>query len=119
MIYWYIIVLCIKFTSKASFAQLELIQVVIQGEKTIRDILGYFDLGYNKVLIIKSRRLEKALGLQKGSLNKGFRIIRIEDISSQNIRLPTIDIGNEYFRPNRGLPGGGPEYVIDSISTRR
>lgn len=33
--------------------------------------------------------------------------------------LQDLSSGNKYFRPEEGLPGGGPELVVDPISTGR
>src|SRR3990167_440514 len=69
-------------------------------------------LSYFKVL-----RLERALGLKPGSLVKdSFRFSRITEITERHPRSP-ID-GNRFFQgAGKGLPGGGPELVIDSLPT--
>ena len=62
------------------------------------------------------RRLETRLGLEPGSLNDGFRITEVTDISARSPRSPLE--GNRFFRgPGNGLPGGGPELVVDPIPT--
>lgn len=61
-------------------------------------------------------RLEAAFGLEPGSLQKGFKIRRVEDIKDRNPRSPME--GNRFFLgPGNHLPGGAPEMVVDSIPT--
>ena len=55
--------------------------------------------------------------MERGSLKDGFRITEIQNIQNLNPRIPTS--GNKYFRPGKGLPRGGPELVVDPISTGR
>ena len=50
-------------------------------------------------------------------LISGFRITEINNITDKNPRIPTQDMGNQFFRFGEGLPGGGPELVIDPIPT--
>ena len=66
-----------------------------------------------------THKLEKSLGLQGGSLQNDFRITEINDITFKNPRLPTLAEENKYFKFGYGLPGGGPEIIIDSIPTGR
>ena len=78
--------------------------------------VGFFSRG-NKVSYFRVRKLEKALGLDPKSLTEGFRLTRVPNILERHPRLP-IDGGNGYFLGGgKGLPGGGPELVIDSIPT--
>jgi hypothetical protein len=70
----------------------------------------------NQISYIKAWRLERALGLGRNSLRGGFRFSRISNIQNMHPRSPLF--GNEYFLgPGKGLPGGGPELVVDSIAT--
>lgn len=90
----------------------------ITDDKALKDILGDFELGSQKLDKDTISRLEKLLGLNKGSLSKsGFRITEINNITDKNPRIPTQDMGNQFFRFGEGLPGGGPELVIDPIPT--
>ena len=90
----------------------------ITDDKALKDILGDFELGSQKLDKDTISRLEKSLGLNKGSLSKsGFRITEINNITDKNPRIPTQDMGNQFFRFGEGLPGGGPELVIDPIPT--
>jgi RHS repeat-associated protein len=62
------------------------------------------------------RDFERQLGLEPGSLRKGFRITRVEGIRDMSPRSPPE--GNRFFLgPRKGLPGGGPEIVIDPVPT--
>jgi hypothetical protein len=62
--------------------------------------------------------LESALGLEPSSLANGFRISEVRGISGMNPRSPLT--GNPYFQgPGKGLPGGGPEIVVDPLPTGR
>ncbi len=78
---------------------------------------GQFELGTQKHNWLKTYQLERALGLKRGSLQDGFRITEINDITYMNPRLPTPMEGNKYFKFGLGLPAGGPEIIIDSIPT--
>ncbi|MEI7929395.1 MAG: RHS repeat-associated core domain-containing protein, partial [Verrucomicrobiales bacterium] len=72
--------------------------------------------GQNQISYLRAWRLERALGLDRGSLWSGFRFTRVPSIRDLAPRSPLI--GNKYFLgPGRGLPGGGPEMVIDPIPT--
>lgn len=72
--------------------------------------------GANKISYWKAWRMERALGLERGSLFGGFRITQVRGISAMNPRPPVS--GNRYFRGlGVGLPGGGPELVVDPIPT--
>lgn len=64
-----------------------------------------------------SRKMETDLGLVRGSLKDGFRTTRVDGISDRSPRSPLE--GNKFFLgPGKGLPGGAPEMVINSIPTR-
>jgi RHS repeat-associated protein len=72
----------------------------------------------NQISYLKAWRLERALGLNKGTLREGFRFTRVPRIGARNPRLPTAAQGNVHFLgTGRGLPGGGPELLIDPIPT--
>lgn len=72
--------------------------------------------GKGKVSMLTAWRLERALGLSRGSLWHGFRVSRIRSIRDIAPRSPLS--GNKYFLgPGEGLPGGGPEMVVDPIPT--
>jgi len=79
--------------------------------------LGLFtDNSRNQISYFKAWRLERALGLDRGTLKDGFRFTRVPRILGRAPRSPLE--GNDYFLgPGKGLPGGGPEIVIDPIPT--
>jgi len=90
----------------------------ITDKKAIQDAIGEFKPGSYKLDAAKTAKLETALGLQKGSLADGFRITEVKGIRDKAPRSPLT--GNEYFLGGgKGLPGGGPEMVIDPIPTGR
>lgn len=61
-------------------------------------------------------KLEKSLGLEPGTLREGFRFTKVSRIGEMHPRNPLE--GNRFFMgPGIGLPGGGPELVVDSIPT--
>ncbi len=77
--------------------------------------VGLFS-GEGQISYLKAWRLERALGIDRGSLSGGFRFTRVPGINAMAPRSPLA--GNKYFLgPGQGLPGGGPEMVIDSIPT--
>lgn len=77
--------------------------------------VGLFS-GEGQVSYLKAWRLERALGLERGSLMDGFRFTRVPGIDGMAPRSPLF--GNQYFLgPGQGLPGGGPEMIINSIPT--
>jgi hypothetical protein len=88
----------------------------ISDKRAISDIIGDFE-GAGDVVTISADRaaaLERAMGLQPGSLADGFRISRVDDVAARSPGSPTA--GNQYFLgPGNGLPGGGPELTIDPI----
>jgi len=60
--------------------------------------------------------IERGMGLKPGSLQNGFKVREISDITSMNPRS-TLE-GNEYFLgPGQHLPNGAPEMVINSVPT--
>ncbi|WP_139942955.1 hemagglutinin repeat-containing protein [Fulvimonas soli] len=89
----------------------------VTDQKAITDVIGSFYLS-GEMVITKSQAdaLEVAMGLERGSLSNGFKIRQVDGIFNMSPRSPLE--GNQYFQgPGRHLPGGGPEMVIDPIST--
>ena len=70
----------------------------------------------NQISLYKSWQLEKALGLKARSLIPDFRFTRIPNINKLHLRSP-LDGNSLFLKPGQGLPGGGPELIIDSIPT--
>ncbi len=69
-------------------------------------------------MITKSQasQLEQSMGLQPGSMVNGFKVRQVDRITEMSPNSPLQ--GNEYFQgAGQHLPGGGPEMVIESIST--
>ncbi|WP_024878095.1 hypothetical protein [Methylosinus sp. LW3] len=64
----------------------------------------------------RAAALEQAMGLEPGSLAKGFKIRRVEDVANLAPRSP-LEGNSLFLGPGRHLPGGGPEIVVDSIPT--
>lgn len=62
------------------------------------------------------RELENALGLNSRTLTQGFRLTRIPSLLERAPRSP-LGGNNLFTNPGMGLPGGGPELIIDSVST--
>lgn len=91
----------------------------ITDREAITDILG----NIREQMSISTQEatcLETALGLKKGSLQKGFKIreINLTGMPSERIRVP--ERGNKHFLgKGKGLPGGGPELELQPrISTK-
>jgi len=90
----------------------------VTDRQALTDVLGDFSLGSQKLSETQTSALETALGLEPKSLTSGFRITEVNGISDMSPRSPLE--GNKYFLgPGKGLPGGGPEIVIDPIPTGR
>ena len=71
----------------------------------------------NQISYFKAWRLERQLGLHRGSLWKGFRLKEVKGIKNMSPRSP-LEGSNKYFLgPGKGLPNGAPEMVIDSVPT--
>jgi RHS repeat-associated protein len=97
----------------------------VTDKKAFRDVLGHArpgkytvgrKAGKGRISAHQARQLEKKLGLEPGSLREGFPITRVENIRDMSPRSPLE--GNRFFRgPGKGLPGGGPEIVVDPIPT--
>ena len=77
--------------------------------------VSFFSRG-NTISYYKASTLEKSLGLEPGTLKDGFRFTRVSRIGEMHPRSPLE--GNRFFRgAGVGLPGGGPELVVDPIPT--
>ncbi|MGK9232532.1 hypothetical protein KXS07_11405 [Inquilinus limosus] len=79
----------------------------VTDQKAIVDVIGPLS---ERMTITSSQaaKLEQALGLTENSLQKGFKVRRIEDIINRDPVSPTV--GNDLFKgPGEHLPGGGPE----------
>lgn len=90
----------------------------VSDNKSVSDVIGNID-GKSSTTIspAKAAELEKSMGLQSGSLKKGFKLRKVENITGKMPRSPLE--GNEYFLgPGKHLPGGAPEMVIESIPTK-
>lgn len=69
-----------------------------------------------RISYFREWRAERALGLERGSLRGGFRVTEVQGITGMSPRSPLT--GNPYFQGGgQGLPGGGPEVVVDPIPT--
>ena len=91
----------------------------ITDREAITDILGNI-CEQMSISTQEATRLETALGLKKGSLQKGFKIreIYLTGMPPERIRVP--ERGNKHFLgKGKGLPGGGPELELQPrISTK-
>ncbi len=91
----------------------------ITDREAITDILGNI-CEQMSISTQEATCLETALGLKKGSLQKGFKIreINLTGMPSERIRIP--ERGNKHFLgKGKGLPGGGPELELQPrISTK-
>ena len=89
----------------------------ISDKQGITDIIGDFS-GQTKMTLDKSQvlQLEEAFGLERGTLQSGFKVRQVDNIVDRMPRSPLE--GNQYFLgAGNHLPGGAPEMVIDSIPT--
>ena len=68
----------------------------ISDKQSVTDVIGNFD-GMSEMAIVKSdaAQLEKAFGLEPGSLHYGFKVRQIEKIRSRSPRSPME--GNRFF----------------------
>lgn len=89
----------------------------VTDQQTILSMTGPLNIGGETVISsAQAAQLEKSMGLQPGSLADGFKVRQVDGIAVMSPRSPME--GNEYFLgPGQHLSGGGPELVIDSIST--
>ncbi|MBB3702764.1 hypothetical protein [Alloprevotella rava] len=91
----------------------------ITDREAITDILGNI-CEQMSISTQEATCLETALGLKKGSLQKGFKIreIYLTGMPPERIRVP--ERGNKHFLgKGKGLPGGGPELELQPrISTK-
>ena len=89
----------------------------ITDAEAISSITGPLNTGGQTVITpSQATQLERAMGLQPGSMADGFKVRQVDGIREMLPRSPLE--GNEFFQgPGKHLPGGGPEIVIDSIST--
>jgi RHS repeat-associated protein len=107
------------------FSHLGRFGTFVTDKKAFTDVLGHAKPGRytvgrkarrGQISAHQARQLEKQLGLEPGSLRQGFRVTRVEGIRDMAPRSPLE--GNRFFRgPGDGLPGGGPEIVVDPIPT--
>lgn len=89
----------------------------ISDNKGVADVIGDFS-GQSKITITsaKAAKLERAFGLEDGSLQNGFKIRQVDNIADRMPRSPME--GNKYFLgPGNHLPGGAPEMVVESLPT--
>lgn len=89
----------------------------ITDQQAITNLTGPLNAGGETVITSsQAAQLEQAMGLQPGSLANGFKVRQVSGITDMAPRSPME--GNQYFQgPGQHLPGGGPEMVIESIST--
>ena len=107
------------------YTHLGLSGTFVTDKRAIKSVLGHAKPGdyrvgrkarAGQISRKQARDLERNLGLEPGSLSEGFRITRVEGISQRAPRSPLQ--GNRFFKgPGEGLPGGGPEIVVDPIPT--
>jgi filamentous hemagglutinin len=97
----------------------------LTDKRAFTSVLGHANAGKYKVARKagpgrvsrkQAKDLERQLGLERGSLRDGFRITKVDNIKDMSPRSPLAASGNPYFLGNgEGLPGGGPEMMVDSI----
>lgn len=89
----------------------------ITDAEAISHITGPLNIGGQTVITpSQATQLERAMGLQPGSMADGFKVRQVDGIREMFPRSPLE--GNEFFQgPGNHLPGGGPEVVIESIPT--
>ncbi len=90
----------------------------LTDEQAVTDIIGPIKGQESKVTITPDQQatLEKAMGLEPGSLANGFKVREVTGITNMAPRSPLE--GNRFFLgPGEHLPGGGPEMVVNSIPT--
>jgi len=77
--------------------------------------VGLFD-DIGTVSADNAANLEKGLGLQPGSLLNGFRVTEVDGLQSLSPASPLTG-NNLFLGPGAGLPGGGPEMIVQPIPT--
>jgi hypothetical protein len=89
----------------------------ITDRQAITGITGSLNLGgETSITSSQAAQLEQAMGLQPGSLANGFKVRQVDGITGMSPQSPLE--GNQYFQGGgQHLPGGGPEMVIEPIST--
>ncbi|MCY7294599.1 hypothetical protein [Alteromonas sp. a30] len=90
----------------------------VTNSKTIEGIIGPVPDGATEIRITRQQAnaLESDLGLNPGSLEQSNTLSIVSDIPERCPRCPVGNAGNDLFLGDgEGLPGGGPELVIDSI----
>jgi RHS repeat-associated protein len=109
----------------SNFSHLGRFGTFVTDKKAFSSVLGHANpgkysvgrtAGRGRISRKQARDLERDLGLEPKSLQSGFRITKVEGIRDMSPRSPLE--GNQFFRgPGNGLPGGGPEMVVDPIPT--
>ncbi|WP_237061928.1 hypothetical protein [Microbulbifer zhoushanensis] len=90
----------------------------VTDSKAIESVIGPIPEGASEIRITRHQadELESDLGLNPGSLEKSNTLSVISNIGERCPRCPVGDAGNELFLGDgQGLPGGGPELVVESI----
>lgn len=90
----------------------------LTDQKAITDVLGDIpnDGGAMTITPRQAQDLENALGLDPGSLGDEFKIRKVDNIQNRAPRSP-LEGNDQFLGPGEHLPGGGPEMVVDPIST--
>ncbi|WP_400770254.1 hypothetical protein [Methylosinus sporium] len=88
----------------------------LTDQEAISSVIGEAKGSVATISKERAAALEQAMGLEPGSLAKGFKIRRVEDIANLAPRSP-LEGNSLFLGPGRHLPGGGPEIVVDSIPT--
>lgn len=86
--------------------------------RAVEEIIGPVPSSGNRIRIssTQARELERALGLVPNSLEQENILSVVEGIPQRAPRRPAALDGNEFFLgEGKGLPGGGPEVLVDSI----
>ncbi|WP_434985195.1 hemagglutinin repeat-containing protein [Vreelandella zhaodongensis] len=90
----------------------------VTDSRTIESIIGSVPNGATEMRITRQQAntLESDMGLNPGSLEQSNTLSIVSGVADRCPRCPIGDAGNELFLGGgEGLPGGGPELVIDSI----
>jgi hypothetical protein len=72
--------------------------------------------GETRISAAQVAKLEQDMGLAIGSLNNGFKVRQVDNLSDLSPRSP-LGGNSNFTAPGQHLPGGAPEMVIDSIPT--